>query len=153
MNNLNQDGQWRTLPRTEAAARSGMALFGLNGLTPRATMLSADNSTVRTIYTMESGETVELTQQKTGDQKNAFSDTSTSVTATAPTVDVQNARQARVPEPSQTPAPAPAGAAPASAPAPPAPAPPVWSQIRGDVRLTLRGTANADAVAQRLRLD
>ena len=123
-----------------------MALFGLNGLTPRATMLSADNSTVRTIYTMESGETVELTQQKTGDQKNAFSDTSTSVTATAPTVDVQNARQARVPEPSQTPAPAPAGA-------PPAPAPPVWSQIRGDVRLTLRGTANADAVAQRLRLD
>ena len=43
------DTEWRTLPRTEAAARTGMPLYGIDGVEPLATALSADGAAVRTI--------------------------------------------------------------------------------------------------------
>ena len=52
------------MPRTEAAARTGMALYGITGLSPSATMLSADGTIVRTIYKTEMGEAVEIWQQR-----------------------------------------------------------------------------------------
>jgi hypothetical protein len=60
-----QSAAWRQMPRTEAAARTGMALYGITGLTSSMTMLSADGTIVRTIYKTEPGEAVEIWQQRT----------------------------------------------------------------------------------------
>jgi hypothetical protein len=56
---------WRQMPRTEAAARTGMALYGITGLASSMTMLSADGSIVRTIYETEGGQAIEIWQQRT----------------------------------------------------------------------------------------
>jgi hypothetical protein len=118
------DAGWRPLPRTEAAARSGMPLYGIEGLTPVATMLSADAVVVRTVYRMDSGETFELVQQwmtgATGDQAPA----TTTVAAEQPVIDVQRAAASSV-----------------------------WSTMRGDFLLTLRGNVNPDALGAKLRVD
>lgn len=55
---------WLPLPRTEAAARSGMALYGLEGMTPTVTTIRPDNAAVRTVYRLQSGATVELFQER-----------------------------------------------------------------------------------------
>jgi hypothetical protein len=121
---------WRPLPRTEAAARSGMALYGFDGLEPVATFISSDNRVVRTTYRLESGATVELEQER----------------ALPPAV--SNSLQA-------------AGRAPvqggrASIAADVAASSAEWSEIRGDVRLSLRtGSVSGDATAlsRRLRVE
>ena len=58
------DPGWRPVPRTEAAARTGMPLYGLDGVDPLFTSISADGTLVRTTYRLASGETVELLQQR-----------------------------------------------------------------------------------------
>lgn len=57
--------QWRPLPRTTAAAQTGMPLYGIEGIEPAETALSADGALVRTVYRLESGDVVELLQQRT----------------------------------------------------------------------------------------
>jgi hypothetical protein len=142
---------WRTLSRTEAAAVSGMPLYGIEGLTPMLTMLSADNAAVRTLYNLASGETLEIVQRRVALQQQA--DTrgervgeSVTVVADAPAVDVQSARQ-------QAAAGAPRPPPPSAAPPPPAAGSPAWSTVRGDWQLTVRGTTNPSAFGGRLRLD
>jgi hypothetical protein len=54
---------WLAMPRTEAAARSGMPLFGLPGVEPLSTALSGDSAAVRTRYLI-AGDTIELVQQR-----------------------------------------------------------------------------------------
>ena len=123
---------WRTLPRTQAAALSGMPLYGIDGLTPSSTQLSADNTIVRTEYRLDSGETVEITQQQVPNPPLSPT-TQVNVAAEAPVVDVQNARVASSFSRS--------------------PAPSVWWTERDGVRLTLRGAANLPALGERLRVD
>jgi hypothetical protein len=55
-------GEWRSLPRTAAAVQSGMALRGIDGMVPSSTMLSADNTVVRTLYQIQPGQTLEIWQ-------------------------------------------------------------------------------------------
>jgi hypothetical protein len=55
--------EWFVLPRTEAAASSGMALYGIEGLMPARTMVSADGSKVRTVYVVNATE-IDLVQEK-----------------------------------------------------------------------------------------
>jgi hypothetical protein len=122
---------WRMLPRTEAAASSGMALYGLDGVDPLLTTISADNRIVRTVYRLASGATVELEQ----------------VRAVPPAVANSLAATAR--------APLPRGRA-TSIAADTATPPAVWSEIRGDVRLSLRTASSAEdvnALSMRLRVD
>ena len=122
---------WRALPRTEAAARSGMALYGLDGLEPVVTSISSDNRVVRTVYRLESGATVELEQERALPPMTA-----NSLRATA------RARVAR-------------GRG-ASIAADVAAAPPVWSEVRGDVRLSMRSasiTQDLNALGARLRVE
>jgi hypothetical protein len=104
---------WRPLPRTEAAARSGMALYGFDGLEPVATFISADNRVVRTTYRLESGATVELEQER------ALPPAISNSLQAARRAPVQAGRVAGI-------------AADAAANAA------VWSEVRGDVRLSLR---------------
>lgn len=125
---------WQELPRTEAAVRSGMPLFGIDGMIPESTMLSADTSMVRTTYRLESGERVDLVQ------RNRARPALASAFASAPpppapasagagepaTVDVERARAASRPW---------------------------WSEARGDVALTVFGGPNPGALGARLRLD
>jgi hypothetical protein len=55
--------EWFVLPRPEAAASSGMALYGIEGLMPARTMVSADGSKVRTVYVVNAAE-IDLVQEK-----------------------------------------------------------------------------------------
>jgi hypothetical protein len=123
---------WRTLPRTQAAAWSGMPLYGIDGLTPSSTMLSADNTIVRTVYRLDSGETIDVTQQKVVNPP-VVPNAQVTVVAEAPVVDVQNTRAT------------PSTVRPSS--------PSEWSTERDGVRLTLRGAANLPALGERLRVD
>ena len=122
---------WRTLPRTEAAASSGMALYGLDAIEPLLTAISADNRIVRTVYRLASGATVELEQER----------------ALPPAVANSLQATARAPLPR---------ARATSIAADTATSPAVWSQIRGDVRLTLRTasvTEDVNALSMRLRVE
>ncbi len=122
---------WRAVPRTEAAVRSGMPLYGIDGLMPIATMLNADATIVRTTYRLESGETADITQQKMAGARTGAPAGSVTVSAERPVVDVQNARQTVVNSPFF---------------------PSLWTIVRGDVQLTLRGP-DAQALGAKLRLD
>jgi hypothetical protein len=107
-----------------------MPLYGIDGLMPIATMLNADATIVRTTYRLESGETVDITQQKILGAQTGAPAGSITVSAERPVVDVQNARQKAV-----------------------SPFTPTLSTIvRGDVQLTLRGP-DAQALGATLRLD
>jgi hypothetical protein len=125
------DGQWRAVPRTEAAARTGMPLYGIDGLEPQYTALSADGAVVRTLYRLQSGEQVELIQRR-------------NVPGAVPAGDLQAARSAFQPGGA-------AGAAPRQA-AVPQP----FTVVRDNVRLTLQaptGGADLAALSLRLRVD
>jgi hypothetical protein len=121
---------WRTLPRTEAAVRSGMALYGLDGMEPVLTAISPDNSAVRTVYPLPTGGTIELLQER--------------ASAPAAAAAAQSAARAVASDR-------------ASVVANLAPAPGrTWSGVRGDVRLSLRTASNVEdvnALATRLKVE
>ena len=54
---------WQMVPRTVAAVRTGMPLYGIAGLESVYTAISADQRSVRTGYRLESGAVIELEQQ------------------------------------------------------------------------------------------
>jgi hypothetical protein len=56
--------EWRTVPRTEAAVRSGMALYGIDGIEPVVTAVRTDGRAVRTTYRLDTGVMVELEQER-----------------------------------------------------------------------------------------
>jgi len=122
-------GGWRTVPRTEAAVRSGMPLYGVNGLEPVATAVSIDNRVVRTTYRLESGSFVELEQERTpsGPQSLALRSGDRAVNARA-----GNSAAAEASAASRT-----------------------WSETRGNVRVSLRTVSDADlaALGARLRVE
>jgi hypothetical protein len=68
-----EQSPWRTVPRTEAAATSGMPLYGIEGLAATATMLSDDNRAVRTTYRLATGQSVEVVQQRLGERPDPAS--------------------------------------------------------------------------------
>lgn len=118
---------WQTLPRTEAAARTGMALYGIDGLDPTLTAVSTGGGAVRTVYTTESGETVELVQHR--------------VATPAPSV-------TRVLTSPQVSSFAAGGLAAGGGPE--------WSTVRGDVRVTIRSASAAtdlSALGAKIRVD
>jgi hypothetical protein len=128
--------EWRRLPRTEAAARTGMALFGIEGLGPAATEISSDGMLVRTTYRLATGNVVELVQQRVpggparAGEPIGVEATARSLASTgrAGGVVADRARPGRR----------------------------AWSSIRGDVRLTMQATGDAvdlDGLAERLRED
>ena len=122
---------WRPLPRTEAAVRSGMALYGLEGMDVVLTALSPDSAAVRTVYRLQSGATIELLQERAS-APSALSGVATDALA----------RRAVPGRP--------------AALASTAPPPRTWSEVRGDVRLSLRTGAIAEdvnAIATRLRVE
>jgi hypothetical protein len=123
---------WTVLPRTDAAARSGMALYAIDGLTPARTMVNADASKVRTVYIVDTAE-IELRQEKQ-------SPAPTGAGAAAPNSAAVNFTTS--------------GASPAAARNQQTSSS-LWSSVRGDVLLTLRAGADADAAAlgARVRLD
>ena len=127
------DDEWRALPRTEAAVRTGMALYGIDGVEPLVTALSADGGLVRTTYRLASGETVELLQQRLGPVRPpSVADLQTTSRALAQT------GRAGI------------GAAPVPAAAR------TWSTVRAGVRITLQTTSTAtdlDGLGTRLRVD
>jgi hypothetical protein len=43
-----------------------MPLYGIDGLSPTVTTMTADATVVRTVYRLESGETVEVLQRRAG---------------------------------------------------------------------------------------
>jgi hypothetical protein len=104
-----------------------MALYGIDGLMPAATMLSADNMSVRTLYRLESGETVELVQRRAAAPAGARG---AAANASTPTFRSGTETQ-------------PAGAA----------APATWTTVRDEMQLTLQGTADLAALGGRLRLE
>jgi len=126
------DPGWRPVPRTEAAARTGMPLFGLDGLEPQYTALSADGAQVRTIYQLSSGEQVEVVQQRGGPVSSAG------------LADIQNTGRAL----------AETGRVGIVA-RPVAAGPRTWSTERAGVRVTLQttSTVDLDALGTRLRVD
>jgi hypothetical protein len=125
-----------------------MPLYGIEGLRPTLTMLSADNAAVRTLYSLESGEALEIVQRTLARQPQAADgsarsqDAAVTVVAEAPVVDVQSARQQAAPAPPVADVQSGRVADAAS-----------WSIIRGDWQLTLRGPADLIAFGDRLRLD
>ena len=137
---------WQPIQRSDAAARTGMPLYGIDGLTPELTTISPDGASVRTVYRLASGEVLEVVQRRRQEAAERVN-----VVAEAPVVDVQNARvQQQAPatgQQSQDTVNQGRIVLPAS------PAPPVWSTVRGDVLLTLRGTADPGALASKLRRD
>jgi hypothetical protein len=119
---------WEIMPRTQAAVRSGMALYGIRGLQPAATSVSLDGRTVRTAYVLESGARVELEQRRVPDGLGNAGDV-----------------------PGRAAAPGLVGI---TADAIPTPA--TWSALRGGVRLTLRAASrelDLDALAARLQVE
>jgi hypothetical protein len=126
------DAPWRPLPRTEAAARTGMPLYGIDGLEPQSTALSADGALVRTLYRLVSGDLVELVQHRItpnsppGLDRQATTRAFNGIGRAGVVAD----RAAAVPR--------------------------TWSDVRGGVRITLQttsGAADLDALGTRLRVD
>jgi len=138
---------WQPIQRSDAAARTGMTLYGIEGMTPDLTTISPDGTAVRTVYRLSTDAVLEVIQQR----REGVRDARVNVVAEAPVVDVQNARvQQQAPatgQQSQDTVNQGRIVLPAS------PAPPVWSTVRGDVLLTLRGTADPGALASKLRRD
>jgi hypothetical protein len=127
-----QSAAWQSVPRTEAAARSGMALYGIEGLDPLQTMIPADGAIVRTTYRLESGELVQLEQRRSA------------LTDRVP-ASLQETVRAR-----------PAAPAAQSTVDTDADGTRTWSAVLGAARLTLRASspsANLEMLAQRLRVD
>ena len=124
--------EWRTVPRTEAAVRSGMPLYGIDGIEPVVTTVRTDGRAVRTTYRLETGVMVELEQER-------------APFGTLPTLaSVESTRRALAP-----------GAG-APAPADAAAKPRVWSETRGTVRVSLRtisAVADLSALGVRLRIE
>lgn len=135
--------EWRAVPRTEAAVRAGMPLYGVEGLAPVATSVSTDGRSVRTWYRLQGGELLELIQSRvTVDARTLGSE------ARAP-----GAPQRSVETSVRTLAPTARGAVLADA-APTGAR--TWFTTRGDVRVVLRTTAptaDLDALGARLRVD
>jgi hypothetical protein len=124
---------WRSVPRTEAAARTGMPLYGIDGFEPQLTEVSGDGAQVRTLYRLSSGDQVAVVQQRAG------------VAAPPGLGDIQAAGRALTQ----------AGRVGIAA-APTSPPARTWSSIRGGVRITLQTTSTAadlDALGVRLRVD
>ena len=128
--------EWRRLPRTEAAARTGMALFGIDGLGPAATEISSDGMLVRTTYRLATGDVVELVQQRVpggpvrAAEPNGVQATARSLASAgrAGGIAADRARPVRR----------------------------AWSSIRGDVLLIMQTTGDAvdlEGLAGRLRED
>jgi hypothetical protein len=144
---------WQPILRSDAAARTGMALYGIEGMTPELTTINAEGTAVRTVYRLPTDGVLEVIQQLREDRRDA----PVNIVAEAPVVDVQNAR---LQQQAQGAAQSSAGSANQGRIAvPPVDAvqggisPPPWSTVRGDVLLTLRGVADAAALASRLRRD
>jgi len=143
---------WQPIQRSDAAARTGMALYGLEGMTPELTTINAEGTAVRTVYRLPTDGVLEVIQQLREDRRDAR----VNVVAEAPVVDVQNARVQQAQGAAQ---PSAAAASQGRITVPSAGAvqggisPPPWSTVRGDVLLTLRGVADAAALASRLRRD
>ena len=124
------DPGWDPVPRTEAAARTGMPLYGIDGADPALTAVSADGTFVRTTYRLASGETVELLQQRIAPNSLA---------------DIQATRRGLS-------GPAGGGAVLGRVTSPGR----VLSIVRGDVRLILQTSSagtDLDALGTRLRID
>ena len=132
-----QRAAWQTVPRTEAAARTGMALYAIDGLEPVLTAISPDGRSVRSVFRLETGETVDVEQQRpAADTAGPSPAAGTTATTAAP-------RRAFVS----------AGGAVMADTAPPAR---VWTSQRGDVLITLRTTSTTtdlNAIGNRLRVD
>jgi hypothetical protein len=114
---------WRPLPRTEAAARTGMALYGIPGLVPAATEVSGDGALVRTVYRLGSGDVVELVQERLPQRGRALS--SEPMVVESARRSLESSREGGIVADRVRSAPR------------------VWSGVRGDVRLTLQTTAGA----------
>jgi hypothetical protein len=121
---------WAAMPRTEAAVRTGMALYGLPDVEPVETAINADRTQVRTRYRLASGDIVVLVQQRDATAREA-----------APAVDAVRTVVS------------PAAAAPLFRPADPSPR--EWIGVRGEMRITLQvaGTSVPAELATRLRID
>jgi hypothetical protein len=115
-----------------------MALYGIDGLMPLATMVSADASAVRTMYRLETGEIVELVQEKAGAVEAARGNVAP--TATANQGQAAQAQTGQIQGQGQ-------GQGQAQTAQPPQP----WTAVRDNVRLTLRGGGNLAALGERLR--
>ena len=135
------DSGWRPVPRTEAAARTGMPLYGLDGLEPLYTALSDDGSQVRTLYRLSSGDQVEVVQQRSGPVE-VVQQRRGPVSPPA-VADLQNTGRAL------------AETGRVGIVARPVSGTRTWSTDRGGVRVTLQttSTADLDALGTRLRVD
>ena len=114
-----------------------MPLYGVEGLAPVLTSVSADGRAVQTLYRLESGELIELTQSRGAGDRRPFG---------APSVSVETAARGLVPTTAR-------GAVLSDA-APVAPF--TWTTTRGDIRVMMRTTAptaDLDALGARLRVD
>jgi hypothetical protein len=131
--------EWRPLPRTEAAARTGMPLYGIDGLEPVLTALSADGARVRTTYRLASGDAVELVQQRAAPGAPQVGADSQAVRPLAP-IEVTRRAAARAGAGTMLKLPS---------------AQRTWTSVRGDVRLTLATSDAADlnALGAKLRVD
>jgi hypothetical protein len=121
---------WEAMPRTEAAVRTGMALYGLPDEDPVETAVNAERTQVRTRYRLASGDIVVLVQQRDATAREE-----------APAVDAVRTVVS------------PAAATPLFRPADPSPR--EWVGVRGEMRITLQvaGTSAPAELATRLRLD
>jgi hypothetical protein len=130
--------EWRPLPRTEAAARTGMPLYGIDGLEPVLTALSGDGARVRTTYRLASGDVVELVQQRPVPGAPQVGADSLAIRPLAPievtrraTARAEAGTMLKLPSPRRT-----------------------WTSVRGDVRITLTSdAADLNALGAKLRVD
>jgi hypothetical protein len=126
------DPSWRAVPRTEAAARTGMPLYGIDGLEPTLTELSGDGALVRTQYRLGSGAIVELIQQRAAPE-NPAQDIQSTARAFGAAGRVGGGVTARVTPLRRT-----------------------WVDVRGAVRVTLQTASDAPdlaALGAQLRVD